>query len=135
MKIIYTSTLVYGVFDYLLLKYNNIKFQNFRLNLFLTSTLSIVIFLIIYLPIYTFFGEYLIITLIILLLTYVISQYISYIILTQKNYNNLNDLAVIFIILTYITFIIFTYNPPRNPLFFDTLNKGYGIINFYTLNN
>ena len=46
MKIIYTSTLVYGLFDYLLLKYNNIKFQNFRLNLFLTSTLSIVIFLI-----------------------------------------------------------------------------------------
>ena len=135
MKIIYTSTLVYGLFDYLLLKYNNIKFQNFRLNLFLTSTLSIVIFLIIYLPIYTFFGEHLIITLIILLLTYVISQYISYIILTQKNYNHLNDLAVIFIILTYITFIIYTYNPPRNPLFFDTLNKGYGIINFYTLNN
>lgn len=30
MKIIYTSTLVYGLFDYLLLKYNNIKFQNFR---------------------------------------------------------------------------------------------------------
>lgn len=131
MKILFTSTLIYGIIDYLLLKINNIKINNFKFQLFLTSTLSIPIFLIIYLPIYQILKENLIITLLIMLLTYTICQIISYKLLTSKNYIYLNYIYIPLIILIYIIFIILTYNPPQTPLFYDTLNNYYGIKRTY----
>lgn len=131
MKILFTSTLVYGLFDYILLKVNNVKFNNYSFSLFFTSFIAIPIFLMIYMPIYYLFGEVLIVTLIIMLITYIICQFISYKILSSKQYLYLNYISIPLIILTYIVFIIFTYNPPKMPLFYDTLNKYYGIKRTY----
>ena len=127
MKIIFTSTLLYGIIDYILLKLNNIKFNNFIFQLFFTSFISIPIFLIIYLPIRFIIGEYLIITLIILFITYLISSIISYNILTSKSKPLLNIISIPLIILIYIIFTYFTYNPPKNFFFLDTLTNNYGI--------
>lgn len=127
MKILFTSALIYGIFDYILLKSNNIKFNNFSLQLVLTSILSIIIFLTIYLPIHYLIGENLIITLILMLITYTICQYISYKLLKSKSYNFPKYISIIIIILTYLIFIYLTYNPPQTPLFYDTLNNHYGI--------
>lgn len=131
MKILFTTTLIYEIIDYLLLKINNIKINNFKFQLFLTSTLSIPIFLIIYIPIYYIFKENLVITLLIMILTYTICQIISYKLLTSKNYIYLNYISIPLIILIYIIFIILTYNPPQIPLFYDNINKHYGIKRTY----
>ena len=50
MKILFTSTMIYGVFDYILMKKFNIKYNNLLLELFITSFLSVIIYLIIYIP-------------------------------------------------------------------------------------
>lgn len=127
MKTLFTTTLVYGIYDYLLLKVNNIRFNNFSFSLFFSSFISIPIFLIIYMPIYYLIGEVLIVTLIIMLVTYGICQFISYKILSSKQYLYLNYFSVPLIIFMYVMFIIFTYNPPKMPLFYDMMNENYGI--------
>lgn len=127
MKIIYTSTLIYGIIDYALLKFNKIKFNNFSWQLFFTSVVSIIIFLIIFIPIYNIWGENLWVTLIIMFITYCIGQFISYFILRKKNYKYLNFIAIFMIIFIYVIFIILTYSPPKMPIFYDTLGGYYGI--------
>lgn len=127
MKIIFTSTLLYGIIDYYLLKRNNIKFNNFPFQLFFTSFISIPIYLIIYIPLYLIIGENMIINITLLLIIYIISQIISYYLLKHNPIKYLNTIAIPLIILTYIFFIILTYNPPHNFLFYDTKTNSYGI--------
>lgn len=127
LKILFTSTLLYGIIDYYLLKKNSISFHNFSFQLFLTSTLSTIIFLLIYLPVYYTIGEILPLTLIIMLFTYFLNQLISYYILLLPKIPYLNFLSIFFIILIYINFIILTYSPPHTDLFKDTITNTYGI--------
>ena len=127
MKIIFSSILIYGIIDYILLKLNNIKFNNFLFQLFYTAIISIPIFLIIYLPVRFFIGEYLILTLILLFITYLISQIISYYLLTAKSSPFLNFISIPLIIITYSIFTYFTYKPLPNNFFLDTTNNSYGI--------
>ena len=128
MKIIFTSTLIYGLIDYILLKLNNIKVNNFIFQLFFTSFISIPIFLIIYLPIHFIIGEYLILTLLILFITYLISSIISYNILKSKSIPLLNIISIPLIIIIYLIFTYYTYNPPENFFFLDSLTNTYGIL-------
>lgn len=127
MKIIFTSTLIYGLIDYLVIKLNNIKVSNFLFQLFFTSFSSIFIFLFFYLPISFIWGEYLPLTLSLLLITYVIGQIISYYILNYKSIPILNIISIPLIIIVYVLFFIFTYSPPESFFFLDTLTKSYGI--------
>ena len=55
MKIIFTSYLLYGLIDYFLIK--KYKPNNFVLQLFLVPLISIVLYLIIYIPLFNNFGE------------------------------------------------------------------------------
>lgn len=128
MKIIFTSTLIYGLIDYTLLKLNNINFNNFIFQLFFTSFMSIPIFLIIYLPIRFIIGEYLILTLLLLFITYLISSLISYNILKSVSIPILNIISIPLIIIIYLIFSYFTYNPQKNFFFLDTLTNSYGIL-------
>lgn len=127
LKIIFTSTLIYGLIDYLILRLNNIKFNNFLFQLFFTSFISIPVFLIIYLPVHFIIGEYLILTLLLLFITYIVSQLISYYILTSKSEPFLNIISIPLIIIIYSIFTYLTYNPPQNYFFYDTLTNSYGI--------
>lgn len=127
MKIIFTSTILYSLIDYILLKLNNIKISNFLFQLFFTSFISIPIFLTIYLPIHLILGEYLLLTLLILFITYLISNIISYNILTSKSIPFLNIISIPLIIIIYLIFNYLTYNPPKNFFFIDSITNTYGI--------
>lgn len=129
MKIIFTSTLIYGIIDYILLVKNKINFNNFSFQLFFTAFISIGIFLLIYLPIHYLFGENLIVTLIILFITYVISQIISYYILNISDISILNNLSLFLIILVYINFIVLTYTLDKDDFFYDTYSTSSYILN------
>lgn len=84
-----------------------------------------------YLPIYYKIGEKLILTIILLFISIVITEFISYKILcTKKNYTWLNIVSLLMIITLYIIFGYLTYNPIICPLFFDPLNEKYGINNY-----
>lgn len=127
MKILFTSTLLYSVIDYILLKKNNIKFNNFPFQLYFTAIMIIPLYLAIYIPLYKLFGENAFISIGLLIIVYIIGQYISYQILKQDNYKILNSLSVIVIFSMYLLFIYLTYNPIHNYIFYDTTTNSYGI--------
>lgn len=132
MKMLFTSIIFYGILDFLFLKFFHQKRDNFLASLFLSASLSIPVFLIIYLPFYYLIGENMPLNLICLFITIVISQFISYLVLKSNNLKNLNMASVAGIILVYIIFGFLTYYPPILDLFYDSLNEKYGI-NTYIL--
>ena len=130
MKMIYTSYIIF-----LLLKFTFDKLKdNEALIINITAIINIIVFLIIYIPIYIIFKEHLIVTLII----YLISIYISIILtdklknkINKKISNTLNKYIIFIIAFTYLIFAFLTYKPPKISLFYDTVNKTYGIYNKY----
>lgn len=127
MKILFTSILLYGIIDYILLKKNNILYNNFKSQLFFTAFISIPIYLIIYLPIYRLIGENLFVSIFILFIVYVIISYISYKMLISDDFDLLNKFSVYLVIIMYFIFTYLTYFPVHSYLFFDTREEKYGI--------
>lgn len=129
MKMIFTSILIYSLFEYFLFNKINYKVNNFIFGSFIKSISSIFIFLIFYLPVYYRFGENMIITFILLFISLLINSFISFKIYKIKPFH-LNIISIILIIITYIIFGYFTYNPIKNHFFFDVSEEKYGINNY-----
>ena len=127
MKLIYTSFIFYGIFDYLLLKKNKIDFNNFLIQLFLIPIIAIFIYLIIFIPIYKMIGENMIISIGLLAIVILIEQILSYFILQYKQIKYQNIIGIVGIILVYIIFGYLTYKPIENYIFYDTVKGKYGI--------
>lgn len=127
MKILVTSSLLYGIIDYIILKKNNIPYNNYPFNLWFTSIIIVPIYLVIYLPIYNLLGESLIISILLLLIVYIIKEVISYSILKAPHIKIVNSLTIPIIIIVYMIFTYLTYNPPHNYIFLDSITNTYGI--------
>lgn len=130
MKIIFTSTIIYSFIDKYILDKKNVLYNNFNLQLLISSTLSIVLYLLIYIPIYKLVGENLIISISLLLIVYIIMQYVSYRVMLIKEINIPTYIVIIVVILIYMVFTYLTYNPPHNYLFYDNSKNDYGVISF-----
>ncbi len=129
MKIIYTSFILYSIIDYLLLKKYNIN--NFFLQLSLVPLIGIIVYLMIYIPIYNIIGENIIFSIGLLFVIIALEQFISYHLLEYKNIRCGNIISLITIIIIYTVFAYLTYHPIKNYIFFDTHDEKYGI-NIYT---
>ena len=129
-KLIFTSVIFYGLIDYLILCKCKIKYNNFFLSLFVSAFTIIPIFLIIYLPLYYRIGPKMPLNIIVMFISIIISQIISYYILKSKEKDRLNLISLILIIICYIVFAYLTYNPIKSKLFFDTEEEKYGINNY-----
>lgn len=127
MKLIYTSFVFYGIFDYILLRKNKINFNNFLIQLFLIPIIAIFIYLIIFIPIYKMIGENMIVSIGLLAVVILIEQIFSYFILQYKEIKYQNIIGIIGIILVYIIFGYLTYKPIENYIFYDTVKDKYGI--------
>ena len=127
MKILYTSILLGNIVKYWLLKHYKISFNNFSFSLVISSFSAVIIYLLIYIPLYAILGENMFISIALMLLVYVIVEMFSYFILRFKQVRYINSLGYVFIIIGYVIFIYFTYKPIYNYLFYDTLNGCYGI--------
>ncbi|MFV0249959.1 MAG: DUF6512 family protein [Bacilli bacterium] len=132
MKMLYTTILLYGIFDYLVLLKYNIKFNNFMLSLIISSVLSISIYLSIYLPHRNFINDSMIIILFLLLVVIIIIEVIKYFILKFKRIKYETIFSTILIIIIYIVMGYLTYHPILNFLFLDPLNNTYGL-NYYKI--
>ena len=130
MKLIMSSILFNSFLEYFLLKKNNIPFNNYITSIFLSGTLGIIIFLIIYLPLYYLFGENFILNIIILFITICLCEIISYYILKSKKQYFIDYISLLGLILVYIVFGILTYYPVINDLFYDKSKEKYGINTF-----
>ncbi len=131
-KLLFTSVIIYGIIDYLLLKKFKIKYNNFYVAL-LVSALSIIpTFLIIYLPLYFKIGQSMFMNIFIMFIAIMVSQYVSYKILSTHNDSYSKNLISIGLIgICFIVFSYFTYYPIKTKIFFDTKEEKYGINNYY----
>ncbi len=127
MKLITTSYYIYSIIELLLLKKNNIKVNNYLLQIFLTPVVGIILYISIFLPIYSIIGETIILSIGLLFAIIIIEQIFSYYLLTIPNVRLQNFIGIIGIIVTIIAFSYLTYNPIYIDLFKDTTTNFYGI--------
>lgn len=127
MKLFISSICFYGIIDYIILTKTKTHFNNFILNIFLTSIISIIIYLIIFLPVYNLIGESMVFSITLMIIVIIISQIISYYILKMNHIKYANIISLILIIATYILFGYLTYNPIHNYIFLDKHKNIYGI--------
>lgn len=127
MKIIYYCLLMGSILEFVLCKKNNIKINNFYIEAMVKSILGVIFYLIIFIPFYLWLGESMLISISLMLITYIFMEYIGYKILTGEEMN-INILPVIIITLGCIMFVILTFYPLHNFLFFDEVKFGYGIL-------
>ena len=127
MKMIYTANIVGLIIEYFIYKNKTDVFKNnYFFNLFISGIVNIISFLVIYLPFYFLFGENMVVTLIILFISIVITQIVSYYIALEDKYLSKN-LSIILIVVVYIIFGILTYYPIEYFLFYDPKELKYGI--------
>ena len=127
LKMIYTCEIIVSLIIYLILKYKNIKIYNYFLALLIGTVFDIILFYLIYLPIYNRFGEGLLYTLIIYFITLGISQYLFYLITLKDNKPLYNKISLIVIPIIWIILFYFTFNPIETKFFFDPIKEVYGI--------
>ena len=126
MKMIYTSVLVFSLIEYFIIKKKKWELNNLGINPFISGLTNIFSFLIIYLPVKSLIGENMIVTFIILFISNIITEVVSYYLLLNKKIID-NRIGLIITLLVYIPFIYLTYNPIHNSFFYDAKDKLYGI--------
>ena len=128
MKIIVSSILFYSPIEYFIWKKKKIEVDNFLLSNIMMGICAIIIYLIIFLPIYNMIGENMIINISLLLLVYIIVEIIGYYLLKAPKIPFQKAIAIIIITLTFLIFWYLTYFPIKNKLFIDITKNQYGII-------
>ena len=132
IKMVYSAIIIYGFIDYIILRKNNIRFNNFFTSLFISAISIIPFFLIIYLPIYNIIGTKFIINILVMLIVIILSQIISYYILKKNENKKIDFISLLLIMVSFVFFSYLTYHPPKTKLFYDINNKKYGV-NIYNI--
>ena len=127
MKLIATPTLVFSIFEYFIYRKKNIKFNNFIFSYAISIILGIISYLILYIPLDNIFGHHIYIAVSLLFLIFILVEVVSYYIMNYKQIRYSNIIGLFLIIGLYIIFGYFTYYPPQISLFYDYMNKQYGI--------
>lgn len=124
LKLSFFPIVMIGIIEYVILQGN--------VNNFWTSKLvaSVVAILFTIISFYTYSGiigkDYFVIDILIFIISIILAENISYRIMKFPNYN-FEVYSIIILIATAIIFGIFTFYPPKIPLFQDPISKKYGI--------
>ena len=124
MKILFTSTILSIPLQSIYINYKKETFYNITLSNYASSIINIIIFLILFIPIYKLIGENFVITIIIMFTSIVISQLTTTSLLKTKE-TQFNKYSYILIIITYLIFGYLTYNPLDLEIFIDPTNNIY----------
>ncbi len=127
MKLIYISPIIASLLVYFYFKKNNHLINNYLFGLIVSTIFNIIIFYLVYLPIYYEFGQSMFMTLSIYFITLVLSNYLYYLIIEMNNNKKLNRISFIMLIIIGFILTYFTYKPLRIDFFKDNKNDTYGI--------
>lgn len=132
LKLMFSSTMIVSLIVFFIFKLKHIKINNYFLGLFLSTLLQIVLYFIVYIPLYNHFGENLVIAMGLYLIVLIISEYSFYLIMTKIKNNDLyNAISTILLSISFFVLVYLTFNPRINDFFFDPIEEKYGI-NIYT---
>ncbi len=127
LKLIYVTQVIVGLIIYIVLVIKKIKVNNYFLGLLASTILNIVIYFLIFIPLYNRFGESLILAMGLFLITLIITEYIFYKIINKEDLDTLNFTSIILISLIWVILVYLTLNPLHNDFFFDTKEEKYGL--------
>ncbi len=127
MKLIFLSPIISSTILYFIFKINGHLINNILFGLVISTIFNIVIFYLVYLPLYYAIGHSLILTLSIYFITIILSQYLYFLIIEMNNSQKLNTISLVMLII--ITFILtyFTYHPLKIDFFKNSEDNTYGI--------
>lgn len=135
LKLMYTSFVIISSITFIVLKVKKIKINNYFLATLISVLFNIGLFFLIYLPIYNRFGENLVFTMALYLITLIISEYIFYLITTKFSHRDIyNAISIVLLPVFWCLLIYFTFNPPRTDFFFDPIEEKYGL-NYHVTND
>ncbi len=128
MKLLYSGFFFWGIIEYILIRKYDIKINNYILNTFIVMITTIIVYLIVYLPLYDVIGESMIISIGLLIIIIVLAELFSFYLLRMERQDSpLNKASVVLILLGYVVFASLTFNPIKNYIFYDTHHHKYGI--------
>ena len=127
MKLIYYSPIISGIILYFWFKRKNYLINNFLFGLIVSTIFNIIIFYLVYLPLYYEIGQSMLMTLSIYFITICLSNYLYYLIININNSNQLNRISLVMIIIIGGILTYFTYHPLMVDFFKDPESKIYGI--------
>ena len=128
MKLLFLPFVLYTFIEYLLLRKKE-KINNIYLQLFVIPIIGIIIYLIIFVPIYSLIGENMILSIGLLFIVICIEQFLSYKLSLREPIIYQKAIGYVGIIIMIVLFAYLTYNPLYNDLFLDKKENTYGIIN------
>lgn len=110
-KVLFSGVMFSGVIQKIIIILFKLDFKNNCFSNFIGAIISIIIFLSLYLPIYFIVGHNYTIKIIFTILSIIIAEIISYILMNKKDYK-LENKTILFVIFTYIVFyfLIFQFN-------------------------
>ncbi len=126
MKIIFGVIVFGSLISLMLMNKFKVKYNNFYVEVISKAVLGVIFYLLIFIPLYKWLGENMIISISLMLITYIFVELVGYKIL-KLNEMNIKVLPIILLVLCYILFTLFTYYPRHNFLFFDETRLFYGI--------
>ena len=127
MKLIFISPIISSLIIYFYYKIKDYQVNNLLFGLIVSTIFNIIIFYLIYLPLYYELGQSMFMTLSIYFLTIILSNYLYYLIIEMKNNSKLNKLSFIVILIIGFILTYFTYHPIKIDFFRDPENNTYGI--------
>lgn len=126
MKIIFGVIIFGSLISLILMQKFKIKYNNFYVEIVTKGILGVIFYLAIFIPLYNWLGENMFISIGLMLITYIVMEFIGYKILLLDELD-IKILPIILIVLCYILFALLTFYPPHNTIFFDEIKLIYGI--------
>ena len=126
MKIIFGVIIFGSLISLILMEKFKIKYNNFYVEIIIKAILGVIFYLAIFIPLYNIFGENMFISITLMLITYIVMEFIGYKILLLDELE-IKILPIILIVLCYILFALLTFYPPHYSIFFDETKLIYGI--------
>lgn len=127
MKLIYLSPIISSTIIYFIFKYKGYLINNFLFGLIVSTIFNIIIFYLVYLPLYYANGESMIVTLTIYFITIILSNCLYYLIIDTPNSSRLNLVSFLMLVVIGGILVYFTYHPLKIDFFRDSKNNTYGI--------
>ncbi len=128
IKLIYLSPIFSSIILYFYFKiFKKFKVNNILFGLINSIIFNIIIFYLLYLPLYNRYGAVMWITLTVYFITIILSGYLYYLIISMDNNRKLNIISFFLLIIGIFILTYFTYNPLKIPFFLDTTTNSYGI--------
>ncbi len=125
LKMIFTNYFIF--YSILFIFKKPLHLNNLYTTMLLASCFNIILFFGIYLPIYYFLGEHLLITLLLYFLTILVTEKIVSPLLKKKEKKEVETISIILVPLFFLVLGYFTFEPIEHPFFFDPIEKIYGI--------